>query len=121
LRLALVRAQKDVAPDGGDLQPRRDLFQAFAIRHYPTTAAGLLSSPISATRMETTSPGASAASLVTMIPVPVSSTVPAGTLLARVRYSTSVSGFRCRRAIEIDPANRSTPSRVMRHVISSAD
>src|SRR5260370_31424578 len=34
-------------------------------------------------------------SSVTMMPVPVSNTVPAGTLLAFRKYSTSVSNLRC--------------------------
>jgi hypothetical protein len=45
---------------------------------YPTFAAVLTSSPISGTRILTISPGVSAASCGTMIPVPVSSTVPSG-------------------------------------------
>ena len=80
LGLRLVGAKEDVALNIGDVQVRRDLEQAFEIGHaYPACADGLRSSPISGTEILTMSPGKSAASCGTMIPVPVSNTVPAGT------------------------------------------
>src|SRR5476649_2114423 len=54
-----------------------------------------------------------------MMPVPVSNTVPHGTRLARVRYSTRVSKRRCSRAVETQPENNSLPPRVIVQVISS--
>src|ERR1700693_5576232 len=61
----------------------------------PTVWAWLVNSPISGMRMFTTSPAAKAASSGTMMPVPVSSTVPAGVWLERRKYSIRLSNLRC--------------------------
>src|SRR5262249_65485 len=91
-RLGLIAAEEGGTLHAGDVESRGDLCEVLV---HPTTAAGFESSPISGMRMLTISPGTSAASCVTMMPVPVSSTVPTGTVLARVRNSTSVSSLRC--------------------------
>src|SRR5207302_1440567 len=60
LRFGLLGAQKNVTPRGSDPLLGRDLFETLVMSHYPTTAAGLLSSPIPDTEIVTTSPAASA-------------------------------------------------------------
>src|SRR5262245_54556800 len=87
-RLGLIAAQEDMAADTGEIG---FLGNSGKVLHWPTITAWLANSPISGTRMVTTSPGASAPSCGTMMPVPVSSTVPHGTWFARVRNWISVS------------------------------
>src|SRR5262249_19837033 len=79
-------AGKQSSDQGGRAQSNKaDKFS------HETISAMFASSPICATRIETVSPAASAASSVTMMPVPVSSTEPPGTGFARNRYSMRVS------------------------------
>ena len=64
----------------GEMKPsREEVIGELDAAAYSTTTAGFESSPIWGTLIVTTSPGTSLASSVTMMPVPVDSTDPAGT------------------------------------------
>ena len=80
----VVRINVGQASACGGLQPafprlNEPGFRVTGWLAYETISAVFDSSPICATRIATVSPAASAASSVTMMPVPVSSTDPAGT------------------------------------------
>ncbi len=79
------QGKKNAGQSEGNTFPCRRAGRGRLPRDYATRLAGLLSSPISGTRMVTTSPGCSAADSGTMMPVPVESTDAAGTALARSR------------------------------------
>src|SRR5581483_412134 len=113
LRLGLIATQQDVPPHLPDSQPGGDLGEA-----HSTTTALFESVPISGTVISTVSPGRSAASSVTIMPVPVRRTEAAGTGLHRSRYSSSVSNFRCRRAVDVLPEKSISPKRSIVQVIS---